>query len=180
MIPKSAKLVFKGKFFDIYRWRQRMFDGSYETFERVKRLPSVQVIAAKGNKVLLLKERHPARRGIRYSVPGGRMEEGESPLEAAKRELLEETGMAASKWKLLKTYRESGWFTWDVYLYLAKDCRWVREAEPDPGEKIVADWVSLDGLLDAFTKKHRNIIMDFVSMRYDNAKRKAFREELFG
>jgi hypothetical protein len=32
--PKGAKLAFRGVVFDVYQWKQRMFDGSYQTFER--------------------------------------------------------------------------------------------------------------------------------------------------
>ncbi len=36
-IPPNAKRVFKGIIFDVYQWQQKMFDGSKETFEMLKR-----------------------------------------------------------------------------------------------------------------------------------------------
>jgi 8-oxo-dGTP pyrophosphatase MutT (NUDIX family) len=53
-----------------------------------------------GNMVLIRQWR-PGSREISLEMPGGMVDPGESPLEAAQRELLEETGYRASKWTAL-------------------------------------------------------------------------------
>ena len=70
MIPKSAKCVFKGLFFQTYQWQQKQFDGTYATFEAVKRRPTVQIIATVGDKIILLKEEQP-NYGKFTSIIGG-------------------------------------------------------------------------------------------------------------
>ncbi|GAV20089.1 8-oxo-dGTP diphosphatase [Mariprofundus micogutta] len=54
----------------------------------------------KGN-VLLLKRDSNQHCGGLWSFPGGKIESGETPKSAAKRELMEETGLTGSDWKLL-------------------------------------------------------------------------------
>lgn len=134
-IPSHAKRVFKGIIFDVYHWKQKGFNGKYETYERIKRVDTVQIIAIKDNKILLALQKQPLS-PMRYSFLGGRANKNEKPLLAAKRELLEEAGMIASSWKLLKIYTPHEKIIWDIYLFLAKDCKTVANPKLDPGEKI--------------------------------------------
>ena len=61
-LPDNAKKVFEGVIFDVYQWEQKMFDGSLETFEKLKRPDTVIVfpIMADG-KVLLTKQEQPGK-----------------------------------------------------------------------------------------------------------------------
>ena len=134
-IPDNAKLVFKGVIFDVYQWQQELFDGSQATFEALKRPGTVQVIPTVGDRVLLSYEEQPGK-PRRHTFFGGRMEEGEEPLTAIKRELLEETGLQSDDWELYKEYVSGGKIIWPIYLYVARNCRKVTEPRLDPGEKI--------------------------------------------
>ncbi|PLP61327.1 DNA mismatch repair protein MutT [Mesorhizobium loti] len=58
-------------------------------------IPSVSVAVVRGNTVLLVKRARPPSQGV-YAFPGGKVEAGESLETAAKRELLEETGLDAA------------------------------------------------------------------------------------
>src|SRR5438105_6173009 len=65
----------------------------------VRHSGSVVVLAVEDDKVLLERQyRHAAGRFL-YELPAGRIDPGENELKAAKRELLEETGYTARKWK---------------------------------------------------------------------------------
>ena len=146
-LPKSAKRVFKGKIFDVYQWRQKMFDGSYKIFERVKRQDTVIIIATIKNKIVILKQKQPDT-GWYYSNPAGRMDiPGEKPLVAAKRELLEETGMVAKKLFLWKKIKKTGKVIHTVYFYIARDCKKVAEQKLDAGEKIKVELISFEDYL---------------------------------
>ena len=57
-------------------------------------IPAVGVICFKGDKVLLIKRSKPPKKDD-WSLPGGRIEQGETRREAALRELMEETGVTA-------------------------------------------------------------------------------------
>ncbi|HVS79005.1 MAG TPA: NUDIX domain-containing protein, partial [Candidatus Saccharimonadales bacterium] len=100
LIPVNAKKVFDGKIFDVYQWPQKMYDGTTETFEMLKRPNTVVVLAIKDGELVILKQSQPNLQNEFMDFPGGRADEGETPLESAKRELLEETGMTFKNWKL--------------------------------------------------------------------------------
>jgi ADP-ribose pyrophosphatase YjhB (NUDIX family) len=143
-LPKQAKLVFKGKIFDVYQWPQRMYDGSVTTFEALKRPDGVRIIATQGNKIILNQEKQPnAKKAI--GTFGGRVDAGETPLACAKRELLEEAGLESKDWKLLKTvelYPEK--MDCKIYTFIAKNCRKTKKPSLDPGEKIKTVSVNLE------------------------------------
>jgi ADP-ribose pyrophosphatase len=76
--------------------------------------------------------KHGAGRVI-LTLPAGAMDEGEAPLHAAQRELLEETGYESADWTALGTsvtHANAGGST--CYMFLARGCRKV--AEPNSGD----------------------------------------------
>jgi ADP-ribose pyrophosphatase len=71
-----------------------------------------------------------------YELPAGRIDAGEAPLAAAKREMIEETGYRAKRWKLLTKYFASPGFLGEwMQIYLARDLH-AGVAAPEPDEHI--------------------------------------------
>ena len=146
-IPADATCVFKGKIFEVWHWEQKMFDGSMSTFERLRRPDTVQVFAIEDDCILLVKERQPDT-DTYLSLPGGRVDQGEDPLEACKRELLEEIGYTSNKWELFYEDDPVGKMDWTIHTYIARDCTRVQDPKLDGGEEIELEPVSLDRLLN--------------------------------
>ena len=146
-IPKEAKKVFTGKFFDVYQWQQQMFDGSKALYERVKRPDSAVIIPVAGDNILIEKQEQPARPSPYISLPAGMVEEGEDPLEAAKRELLEETGYTSDDWMLWQQTQFSEKIIWTSHMFIARDCRKQKEQNLEPGERIELQFLSFDDFL---------------------------------
>ncbi len=144
MIPKDAKLVFKGVLFDVYHWEQEQFDGTKKTFEKLKRKDSVNIIPITSDgKILLSSEEQPGE--VPYvTVPGGQIEPGEKPEEAGRRELLEETGYECESldfWMSVEPYTK---IDWTISTYIARNCKYVSDPHPDTGERITLKPVSFD------------------------------------
>jgi len=134
-IPSNAKRVFKGKLFDTYQWEQKMFDGSFATFEKIKRPSTVMIIPIVKGKIVLTDQEQPAT-GRFIGAIGGIVDPGEDVLVAAKRELLEESGYEAKKWILWDSVQLINKIEWPVYTFIARGCRKVKEMSLDAGEKI--------------------------------------------
>ncbi len=91
-------------------------------------------------RVLLVKQyRLPARRFL-WELPAGKIDPGETALQAAKRELKEETGCKAKKWsKLADFFPSPGFLAEKMTIYLAQDLV-EGEATPMEDERIEKDW----------------------------------------
>jgi ADP-ribose pyrophosphatase YjhB (NUDIX family) len=139
LIPKNAQCVFNGVIFDAYQWPQAMFDGSMATFEMLRRPDTLQVIAIKDGKLVMVNDEQPNRKA-QLHFPGGRADhEGESWLEAAKREMREETGMTFKNWKLVLVQQPLIKVEWFVVWFVATDFEDQTEQELDNGEKITVE-----------------------------------------
>jgi ADP-ribose pyrophosphatase len=91
----------------------------------------------RGQAVMVEQYRHGvARRTLEF--PAGRIDPGEDPLTAAKRELLEETGYASADFRLLRcVHPDSTRGRHRAHLFLALGASRVAEQHLDPGEEVV-------------------------------------------
>jgi ADP-ribose pyrophosphatase len=147
-MPADAKLVFKGKLFDVYQWEQEMYDGSFQTFEKLKRADTAIVIAVTEDKKILITEQEQPGKEAFLGFPGGRLEEGEDVLVGAQRELEEETGYVSEDWSLLNAIHPLTKIDWVLYFLVAKNSKKQVEQHLDTGEKIKLRFVEFDELID--------------------------------
>ncbi|HTA46173.1 MAG TPA: NUDIX hydrolase [Bryobacteraceae bacterium] len=112
-------------------------------------------------RVLLVRQyRLPANQSL-WELPAGKTDEGESVLEAAKRELIEETGVRAKKWKKLVTFFPSpGYVEEKMTIFLARDLT-LGESQPMEDERIEARWFTKKELRDLIAS---NKIIDAKTM----------------
>ena len=180
--PPHARKVFSGVLFEIWQWEQELYDGSTATFEKLCRQNTASVLATVGDKILLQEQEQPDKPGPFPSIPGGRIERDEDPLEGATRELLEETGYVSDNWNIWREVRPSHKMAWTVYIYIARNCRRVAEPRLDPGEKITTKLVEFDELLalsDNPLFYDRELVTEFLRMRLDKVRLEKFKSLLF-
>ncbi len=182
--PSSARRVFKGIIHEIWQWDQLMYDGSTQVFECIARVDSVQVIATVEDRILLQIQEQPDRKEPFLSLPGGRCDEGEEAVLAAKRELLEEMGYASDDWTLLRTARPGGAkMQWIAYTYIARNCIKMKAPHLDAGERIEEKRISFDEFLrlsDDPAFRHRELDSLLVRAQYDRGYREELRKTIFG
>lgn len=150
-LPDDATCVFHGKLFDVYQWEQAMYDGTTATFEKLKRPDTVVVFAVQDDgKIILTRQEQPGKASF-IGAAGGRVDDGEAILDAARRELLEETGFEATEWTLWHSEQPISKIEWAVYVFIAKKIRKIAGLSLDAGEKIELMPVTFDELIDIGT-----------------------------
>lgn len=182
VFPSRAKPVYQGKIFEIWQWKQKMFDGSIEVFEGLKRCNSVEIFAAVGNKVILQQQWQPHLKNYFFSLPGGRMDYGDNALIEAKRELLEETGYTSDDWILWKKIQPHMTAQYTVSYFIARNCYLKQKPDLDGGEKIVNKFITFNELLkitDNPKFRGSETITMLLRLRLDSKTRMAFKHLLF-
>jgi 8-oxo-dGTP pyrophosphatase MutT (NUDIX family) len=116
------KQVYKGLIFNILQRDVFFRNGQKKLFEYCVRPDSVTVLPfdSKGRLLLIKEYRHGFKKNV-WFLPAGRIDKGESPFVAAKRELREETGFGARILKKVYQKSPSNTLIWNIHIYAAKD-----------------------------------------------------------
>ena len=138
----STKISYKGKVFNVTTDKVQEPNGTVATRDVIHHNGSVVILAVDSSKkprdpdvILIRQYRHAAGQYL-LELPAGRIEPGERPLTAAKREMIEETGFRARKWTLLTRYYASPGFLGEwMQIYLAEDLT-EGIAQPEGDEDI--------------------------------------------
>ncbi|MBZ5664234.1 MAG: NUDIX hydrolase [Acidobacteriia bacterium] len=94
-------------------------------------------------RILLERQYRHAAQSMMWELPAGRIDDGETALTAAKRELLEETGYSARQWKrILHFYVSPGFLDETMTIYLARGLK-AGVAQPEADERIAVKFFPL-------------------------------------
>jgi len=94
----KSKIIFRNRWLLLQENKVIAPNGNPAVYTIVQTPPFVVIVALKGDKILMVKQHRFTLDRTTLEFPAGGIEEGESPLMAAKRELSEETGFQASRW----------------------------------------------------------------------------------
>lgn len=154
----SSKMSYEGPLFRVQTDRIREPNGKEVTRDVIRHGGSAVILAIDGSKskkdplVLVERQFRHAAQQFLYELPAGKMDPGESHLDAAKRELIEETGYQARKWtKLVKYFASPGFLGEWHQVFLAEDLV-AGEAQPEEDESIELQFVPLSRLLRLIEK----------------------------
>ncbi len=131
----KSKVVFKCKYFKVLEEDFFMPSGKKHKYYIVKEKDYVIVIAKEGNYFYLIEQYRHTTKSKLLAVVAGAIEKGETPLVTAKKELQEEAGITAKKFKKLGWfYSEYGKSGQKAHVFLAEDLE-TGEQKPDYFEK---------------------------------------------
>ncbi len=131
----SSESLVQGRVFELRSERVRLPSGLEQELLIVDHPGAVAVVPreSSGDVVLVRQYRHAAGDWLE-EIPAGRLDPGEEPLAAAKRELEEETGLRARTWRPLVTFLPApGFCSERMFVFLAEDL------EPVAGGGLEAD-----------------------------------------
>ena len=154
----SSEVVFEGPLFRVLRDRLIEPGGIENVRDIIRHNGSVVILAidnAKKKKdpwiVVERQYRHAANQFL-WELPAGKLEPGEDALEGAKRELEEETGYRARKWKPLVTYYASPGFLGESMIVFMAGGLVAGDAHPEEDERIELRLVKLSEVLKMIEK----------------------------
>lgn len=175
----SSKKVLENKIFAVFH--ERALDPSGFEIERdiVRHSGSAVMMPVDDKRrVLLVRQfRLPAQQNL-WEIPAGRLDPGETPLKAARRELEEETGLKAKKWtRLARFYPSPGYVDELMTLFLAED---LTQGKPKPmdDERIETRWFAraeLDGMIRDGKINDGKTIIGFLTWQRYRAATRTFR-----
>lgn len=116
-----------------------------DTWEVIRHAEAVAILALRGREVLGVVQRRPAVGGDTWEVPAGLIDEGETPEQAALRELAEETQLTGTPELLTQFYSSPGFTDEKIYLYRVTNLS-PAEGEADEGEDLEIVWRDVDEL----------------------------------
>lgn len=149
----GKEVVFRGKIWNVVR-KIFNFHGEEIAREYIEHPGAVAVLAInEADEVLLIKQfRAPVNQYL-YEFPAGLLDvDGENHLEAAKRELAEETDYAAQDWELLQIFHTTpGSSSETIAIYLARNLAKVEHnfARTAEEKHIEVTWIPFHDVLDA-------------------------------
>ena len=149
----ESRRVFDGRLLHLDVDTIALPDGQQAIREVVRHPGGVCVLPlhADGTVSVVRQFRYPYKE-IVTELPAGKLEPGEDPFDAIKRELSEETGFTAGEWfEMGLFYPTPGYTDERLHLYFARDLT-AGTTHPDEDEFIESDRVSLDELLDQVMK----------------------------
>jgi ADP-ribose pyrophosphatase len=137
MKPDDSRTVYEGKLFDVVveQW------GEHDR-EIVEHPGAVAIVAVddQGTVTLVRQRREAARKNL-LELPAGTLEEGERPLDSAKRELAEETGLTGGTWRTLGGFWTTPGFCSEYMHLFAAEGVQAGDASPEEDEELeVVRW----------------------------------------
>lgn len=147
----NSKTVYQGKVLNVVLDEVHEPSGVKTVREVVRHQGSAVVLPVDDSqsepRILLEEQFRYAANETLWEVPAGRVDPGESPLEAAKRELLEETGFTATGWKhAFYFFASPGFLAERMDVFLARGLK-PGEAQPEDDERIKVKFFPLNAAL---------------------------------
>jgi 8-oxo-dGTP pyrophosphatase MutT (NUDIX family) len=152
--PLGGETIYDGRIISLHHERFRYPDGEVVEREIIRHQGAVGIVTHDGTDLFLVRQPREAVGDPDFlEIPAGRLDvEGESPLEAARRELAEEIGKAAETWEPITDYVSSvGIMDETVHVFLATGLS-DASAETEENERIeIVRWplADLDGAIAA-------------------------------
>ncbi len=150
----GGRTVYEGKIVTLAIDRFRFADGDEVEREIVRHQGAAGIVVHDDTHLYLVRQPREALGDPDFlEIPAGRLDqEGESPLEAAQRELAEEIGKAAERWERITSYVSSAGMSDEVVHVFHATGLSDRDAESDDNERIeIVRWPldDLDGAIAA-------------------------------
>jgi len=148
------KQEFKGKLLEVSTRRVRLPNGFLARLEIVKHAGAALIVPfISRDRLIMLRQYRPVINLYLYELPAGTLDQGESPLACARREIIEETGFSAAKFSCLgEIFPVPGYSTEKIVIFKAQDLR-KQKVTPEQDEVIQVKIFCRSQVQDLFKRK---------------------------
>lgn len=122
-------------------------NGKVISKEIVEHKDSVGVVAVSGSDVILVTQYRRAAGKVLLEIPAGKIEKGETPEQAAVREMAEEIGYSGKLKPLLRWYLAPGYSTEFMHVFVATNLKKIKRGTLDDDENIQIKKMKLSAAL---------------------------------
>lgn len=145
MEPSKQTVHYRGRVVSVTTDEVRLPNGHQATLEVVHHPGGAVAVAIDhAGRVCLLRQYRYVAGGWLWELPAGKLEPGEAPLSTAQRELTEEAGLRAARWRSLGAYLSSpGVFSEVLHLFLATDLE-ITAVAHERAEVIEVHWMPFE------------------------------------
>jgi ADP-ribose pyrophosphatase len=143
-ITISTEPIFEGKIITLQVDRVQLPNGEIATREIVKHPGAVAVLALLGDKMIVVEQYRKPLEKSQIEIPAGKLEKGEDPLDAACRELEEETGYRCGTIRHISSFYTSPGFADELLHLYATEQLVPGDAKPDEDEFIECEAITLE------------------------------------
>ncbi|HYW92307.1 MAG TPA: NUDIX hydrolase [Gammaproteobacteria bacterium] len=146
--PVRSRQLHRGRVVDLRAETVRLPNGMEMEFEVVRHPGAAAALPLDADQRVCLIRQYRPPVGWIWELPAGKIDPGEEPLAAARRELEEETGVRARRWDALGAILTAPAFSDEViHLYLARELE-AGTVRREPGEVLEVHWLPWNRVLD--------------------------------
>jgi 8-oxo-dGTP pyrophosphatase MutT (NUDIX family) len=158
----SSRVIYRNSWLSLREDKVIRPDGAEGIYSVVEMRPSCGIVAInEDGQIALVGQWRYVHNKYSLEIPTGGSEQGETPLDGAKRELLEETGLTAGDWSALGTIDNSNGATTDVaHLFVARNLK-TGPSSPQADERLEVRWMPF---VDAVLSVMKGEITESVSV----------------
>lgn len=149
----SSEYIFDGRLLQVYRDTIELPNGKPATREYIKHQGAVAVVPVtdEGEIIAVRQYRYPVGK-VTIEIPAGKLDKGEEPLDAAKRELSEETGVESADIEYIGGLYPSVAYTDEIiHMYVAKNLKYG-QMHTDADEFLEVVRIRIDDFVDMILK----------------------------
>ena len=152
-LRRSRRVAYENPWITIWHDEVDRPDGSPGLYGVVHfaNLAAGVVVLDGDDRVLLVGQHRYTLDAYSWEIPEGGVAEGEAPIEGARRELRQETGVEADDWRELVRFHLSNSVSDEAGVVFAARATGHGDAEPEPSEDLAVRWMAFDEALAMIT-----------------------------
>lgn len=143
----NREQAYQGAWISFYRDTMAFANGNTATWDYIHHNGAAAMVAQENGKIVMIRQYRPGAEGEILELPAGGINPGENPLEAAVRELREETGRVCSEAKELLTILPSPAYNDERVSIFYCEVTGISPTERDENEYLSVEAYSLEELI---------------------------------